>query len=63
MIQLFSIFYFSYSIIFRNKLIIWGKKTDFENNRIKFAKESVGLFKVINLLNLQNSFYKVSKDQ
>lgn len=52
-------FYFSYSIIFRNKLIIWGKKRqDFENNRIKFAKESVGLFKVINLLNLQNSFYK-----
>ena len=52
-------FYFSYSIIFKNKLIIWGKKRqDFENNRIKFAKESVGLFKVINLLNLQNSFYQ-----
>ncbi len=54
------IFYFLYTSLLKKKLGMWGKyRQEYENNRIKFAKESIGLYKLINLHSLQNSFYKL----
>lgn len=54
------IFYFLYTSLLKKKLGEWGNyRQEYENNRIKFAKESIGLYKIINLHNLQNAFYEL----
>lgn len=57
------VFYFLYTSLLKKKLGEWGKyRQEYENNRIKFAKESIGLYKIINLYNLQNGFYDLFKN-
>ena len=52
------IFYLLYTGLLKKKLSEWGKyRQEYENRRIKFAKEAIGLYKIINLQNLQNSFF------
>ena len=54
------LFYFLYTSLLEKKLSEWGNyRQEYENNRIKFAKESIGLYKIINLHNLQNAFYEL----
>ena len=54
------IFYFLYTSLLKKKLGVWGKyRQEYENYRIKFAKESIGLYKLINLHSLQNAFYEL----
>ncbi|MDC0968020.1 ABC transporter ATP-binding protein/permease [Alphaproteobacteria bacterium] len=52
------LFFLLYMSLLKKKLGEWGNfRQEYENNRIKFAKESIGLYKIINLNNLQNVFY------